>query len=246
MKITFLGTSHGVPSASRYCSSALVECDDNVYLIDGGAPVADLLIRYGIPYEKLRGVFVTHMHSDHTFGLLHLCSLADWYFRQSSFDVFLPEDEGIDAFRRLLLVSDKSFDEERIRLKKSCSGVMYADGCLTVTAIPTRHLNDGFPSFAYLLEGEGKRVVFTGDLHGQDAADFPAPALQQPSDAIVCEMAHFSPEVIFPYVEQCPTKRFLFNHIYDSDGEAFRRIEALNDRLPIPVIAVSDGDVFQV
>ena len=146
MKITFLGTSHGVPSASRYCSSALVECGDNVYLIDGGAPVADLLIRYGIPYEKLRGVFVTHMHSDHTFGLLHLCSLADWYFRQSSFDVFLPEEEGIDAFRRLLLVSDKSFDEERIRLKKSCSGVMYADGCLTVTAIPTRHLNDGFPS----------------------------------------------------------------------------------------------------
>ena len=133
MKITFLGTSHGVPSASRYCSSALVECGDNVYLIDGGAPVADLLIRYGIPYEKLRGVFVTHMHSDHTFGLLHLCSLADWYFRQSSFDVFLPEEEGIDAFRRLLLVSDKSFDEERIRLKKSCSGVMYADGCLTVS-----------------------------------------------------------------------------------------------------------------
>ena len=74
MKITFLGTSHGVPLASRYCSSTLVECGDNAYLIDGGAPVADLLIRYGIPYEKLRGVFVTHMHSDHTFGLLHLCS----------------------------------------------------------------------------------------------------------------------------------------------------------------------------
>ena len=91
MKITFLGTSHGVPGADRYCSSALVECGDNAYLIDGGAPVADLLIRYGVPYEKLKAVFTTHIHSDHTIGLLHLMSLSSWKFKESSYDLYLTE-----------------------------------------------------------------------------------------------------------------------------------------------------------
>ena len=99
MKITFLGTSHGVPGADRYCSSALVECGDNAYLIDGGAPVADLLIRYGVPYEKLKAVFTTHIHSDHTIGLLHLMSLSSWKFKESSYDLYLTEQAGIEAFR---------------------------------------------------------------------------------------------------------------------------------------------------
>ena len=55
------------------------------YLLDGGAPVADLMVRGGIPFSQLRAVFVTHMHSDHTFGIPHLCSLANWYFVDASF-----------------------------------------------------------------------------------------------------------------------------------------------------------------
>ena len=63
MKITFLGTSHGVPSPTRYCSATLLEVEDRAYLIDAGAPVADLLIRRGVPFEKLRAVFTTHIQS---------------------------------------------------------------------------------------------------------------------------------------------------------------------------------------
>jgi pyruvate/oxaloacetate carboxyltransferase len=47
MKLTFLGTSCGVPQKDRYCSSCMIECGDGVYLIDVGAPVAELLRRYG-------------------------------------------------------------------------------------------------------------------------------------------------------------------------------------------------------
>lgn len=245
MKITFLGTSHGVPSAERFCSAALLETGGRAYLIDGGAPVADLLIRRGIPYERIRAVFATHMHSDHTFGLPLLCSLANWKFRDSSFDVFLTEDAGIDAFRQLLLVGDGKLDETRIRLRKTSPGVFYADDLITVTAVPTRHIDNGArPSYAYLIDAEDKRVVFTGDMHYGDAADFPRQAMESPSDAIVCEMAHFGPETILPIVEKCPTKQILFNHVwfdYERSMAAIR--EAGKTRA---VRAVEDGDVVEL
>ena len=39
MKITFLGTSHGVPAADRYCYCVMIESGKSVYFIDGGAPM---------------------------------------------------------------------------------------------------------------------------------------------------------------------------------------------------------------
>ena len=39
MKITFLGTSHGVPAADRYCSCTMLEVNGAHYFIDAGAPL---------------------------------------------------------------------------------------------------------------------------------------------------------------------------------------------------------------
>ena len=47
MKITFLGTSHGVPAKDRFCSGYMIEAGDATYLVDAGAPVADLVLRHG-------------------------------------------------------------------------------------------------------------------------------------------------------------------------------------------------------
>ena len=41
MNITFLGTSHGVPSAERYCSCTMIEVGGATYFIDCGAPLTE-------------------------------------------------------------------------------------------------------------------------------------------------------------------------------------------------------------
>ena len=41
MKLTFLGTSHGVPAADRYCQSILAESENGGYIVVAGAPVFD-------------------------------------------------------------------------------------------------------------------------------------------------------------------------------------------------------------
>lgn len=246
MKITFLGTSHGVPSSTRYCSATLLEVEERAYLIDAGAPVADLLIRRGVPFEKLRAVFTTHIHSDHTVGLSALCSLANWYYRESDFDIYMTEERGIQIFRQMVRVTDGSLDEQRLRFHLTSPGVFYDDGTLRVTAISTRHMEQvNGTSYAYLIEAGGRRMLFTGDLHGEDAADFPA-AAQEPTDLIVCEMAHFGPDAIFPRLAACPVRQVLFNHVYHDYEASMAAIRAAAGQYPFEVRAVEDGDVVEL
>ena len=183
MKITFLGTSHGVPSAERFCSSTMIEIGEAVYLIDGGAPTGDLLIRNGISYDRIKAVFTTHIHGDHTLGMLGMLSLSNWKFRTSSYVTYMATEEGIEAFKRIIEVTDSPLDESRLTMKLTTPGTFYDDGLLKVTAVPTRHMEAvGKPTYALILEAEGKRVVFTGDLHHGDAADFPQIAKEESSD----------------------------------------------------------------
>lgn len=245
MKLTFLGTSHGVPAADRFCSCAMLEVNGAHYLIDCGAPAAELLIRRGIPYTALRAIFTTHAHGDHTNGLLHLCDLSNWKFKDASYDVFLTEQALADALKTMIAIQDTVLDEQRIRLHVIGAGPVYSDENLSVTAVPTRHMEHaGRPSYSYIIECEGKRLIFTGDLHGQDAADFPAAAKVEPSDLIVCEMAHFSHEVAFSHLKDCPTKRVFFNHVWYNYEQSMAGIEAAKGRYPFEVLAVADNDEF--
>jgi ribonuclease Z len=102
MKITFLGTSHGVPAADRYCSSAMIEVNDSVYLIDAGAPAADLLIRRGVNLDTVKAVFTTHLHGDHVFGVIQMASLFNWFFKTADADFYLTEQAGIDAIGKTI------------------------------------------------------------------------------------------------------------------------------------------------
>lgn len=252
MKLTFLGTSHGIPGPARHCSCAMLTFGEAVYLIDGGAPAADLLIQRGISFEQIRGIFTTHMHGDHTFGLLPLINMSSWcdWYKNASYDVYLARQEGIDAFKQVLLAAGKGLDEKRIRLKLTQPGTFFEDENLRVTAVPTRHMNNGeIPTYSLIIDTkEGKRIVFTGDLHPNDAADFPQIAKQEPSDVIVCEMAHFGYRTIFPIVAQCPTKRVLFNHVwyrYEENLKAIADAQA-SGSMPFDLFAVNDGDEFEL
>lgn len=196
MKITFLGTSHGLPDTDRYCSSILLEVGERAYLIDGGAPVADLLLRRGIPYGKIRALFNTHLHSDHILGSLPLLSLINWYYREATITAYLPEEAGCRLITDLLILSDGTFDADRVRLVPYDASFRYADGVIDLTPIPTRHMAGvGRPSYAFLIRAEGKAVLFSGDFCG-DLSDFPEILYREPVDLFVTECAHFSVEAL--------------------------------------------------
>ena len=242
MKITFLGTSHGVPAADRYCSSTLLEVNGKHYLIDAGAPVIDLLLDKNIDLDSVKALFTTHLHGDHVNGVLALSDLFTWYYKTTDIDIYLTEQKGIDLFSGLLEATIGSLEPERVRFRLMEADTVYDDGNIRVTPYPTQHLAAaGKPAYSYLVEAEGKKVLFSGDLSQRlEKKDFPAYALENEVDLMVCEMAHFGVPEVTPYLEKCKAKDLRFNHVYP----LFKldEINALNGKFGYPIRTVDDGD----
>ena len=243
IQLTFLGTAAGIPDPDRNCSCTMLEIGENVYLIDAGAPVLNCLRQKEMTPLSIRAIFTTHHHSDHTAGLLHLLSAATWFYREATFDVFLTQRPLIDAFTQTIRAMDQLEFADRLHLRVAEEGTLYDDGILKATYIPVRHC-DPFPSYAILIEAEGKRLLFTGDLsRNLEGSDFPAVAHEIDTDLIVCEMAHFSEEHIAPYLAKCKTKHVLFNHHQPHKAEDIRRLAAPG-RFPFTVTRAYDGEIL--
>ncbi len=245
MKITFLGTSHGAPAADRYCSSAMIETGGKTYLIDAGGPVIDLLLRKGVDLDTVKAVFTTHLHGDHIFGVIQMASLFNWYFRTADADFYLTEQAGIEAIEKVIATVDGPLCD-RVRMKLMTEGNVYDDGNIRVTSFPTKHLEGaGRPAYSYLIEAEGKKVLFSGDLSQQlGKGDFPAYALRNEVDLMVCEMAHFGVEHVAAYLEKCRAKQLLFSHVFPL--HKLDEINALNGKYGYPIRTVDDGDVIEL
>ncbi len=74
MEITFLGTSSGVPTKSRNVSSIALRHIQRgeLWLFDCGEGTQHQILRSELKASQLKKIFVTHMHGDHTFGLMGL------------------------------------------------------------------------------------------------------------------------------------------------------------------------------
>ena len=213
MRIIFNGTSHGVPEPHRRCSSYILEVGGSYYLIDFGTNVTEELRLRGIPMEAVRLAICTHPHGDHTDGLIQFADLLNWYFKQADPAILLPDERLIDPLKTWISVSDNGKPpREDLRIDSFQAGCAYTDAHLRLTAIPTRHCVN---SYAFLVEAEGKRLLFTGDLCRPDV-DFPQIAFESELDLIVCELAHFSPDDCIPVFDRTKAKKILHSHINEN------------------------------
>lgn len=240
MKITFLGTSHGYAEKGHFTSSTLVEADGNSYIIDAGAPVEALLINHDKRLEEIRGIFITHMHPDH---IGNLYSLTEPFMRFRYNDrakCFLPEKEGLDAY--LAWMKALHSDVEKLRkivgFYVTTQGPVYEENGMKVTAIPTKHMEHGkYPAFAYMLEHDGKRVLFTGDMD-MGFPEYEMITGDREYDLVICEMAHSNLTEVRKKLAHTRTKKMYINHTWPPCLENYEKIFR---EMPFDIQLAQDG-----
>jgi ribonuclease Z len=73
IKIVFLGTASGQPSHTRNQSSLAITIANQWYVFDvGEATLHQILKQQTLKLGRIKKIFITHLHGDHTFGLVGL------------------------------------------------------------------------------------------------------------------------------------------------------------------------------
>lgn len=243
IKLTFLGTSHGVSSEERYCTAVLLEVGDSAYLIDAGAPVTDILLRKGFDLTKIKALFNTNFHMDHIAGGLHFINLCSWFFNETDFDVYLPSEKGRRAIEALF-DAEGSKPSERIRLKTYSDDFVYDDSDIRLVPMRNAHVEERFDSFGFYIEVGSKRILFTGDLSNDLAADdFPKIAFDGFFDVIVTECAHFGADKLAQIIPRTDTDVFVVTHVYPSDKLA--QLDNMSDSFDCALLLAENDDEIE-
>jgi len=96
MKLVYLGTSGAMPTIKRGLSSTVLVLDKEYVMVDCGDGTCRQYLKSNLKWNKPLTILITHMHSDHTMGLLGLLQSMDLMGRKESVTIYGVE--GLEKF----------------------------------------------------------------------------------------------------------------------------------------------------
>lgn len=147
--VTILGNASAKPTAGSHPSSQVVDFDEQYYLIDAGEGAQQQLARYGVNPLRLRGVFISHLHGDHVYGLFPLIATLGLYGKRTPLDVYAPAPMGeiLECHARYF-APDLPYEVVWHRVDTTRHELLFENRRLEVWSIPLRHR---VPASGYLF-----------------------------------------------------------------------------------------------
>lgn len=140
INVTILGSASAKPTANRHPSAQIVNVDEQYYLVDAGEGVQKQMFRYGINPLKLRGIFISHLHGDHVFGVFPLISTLGLYGRRTPLKIFAPRPFGEILESHLRYFDpDLPYEVEWVEVDTTSHRIIFENNSLEVWSIPLRH-----------------------------------------------------------------------------------------------------------
>ena len=120
----------------------LIEISDFYYLLDAGAPVEWIMVNADKPFDKIRGIFITHMHNDHVASLSTVIEPMLRFRYNDNAVCFFPTEEGKEGFLSWMeiLKTSKEWVLSAVEMGVATEGMIYEKNGLTVAARYTDHI----------------------------------------------------------------------------------------------------------
>lgn len=255
MKLHILGSCSGTePMPGRHHTSWMLETKKGLYVFDAGENASHTAHTMGLDLTAVKAIFLSHMHLDHIYGLpgfFWIPPKLAWVKGTAldmTLDLYVPDMEIWQTMRDMIAATSYAFKAISIREHPVTDGLIFDNGDITVEALHNYHIrsSDPWQSYSYRICGEGKTVIFTGDI--KESADVEA-FLGNGCDVLLTETGHHSPDAMPKYLTEhgyfC--KKLLYIHhgraiLNDYKGSERMIRDAWNGDFRI----CADGDTFDL
>ncbi len=90
-ELTILGSSSAIPTKTRNTTAQFLLFQNQKILIDCGEACINRLVRYQLPFDQIRYIFISHLHTDHILGLPGLLGSFALRNRENPLTIFSPQ-----------------------------------------------------------------------------------------------------------------------------------------------------------
>ena len=158
MKLNILGCYSATPRTFTNPTSQVLEINNHLFLIDCGEGTQVQLRKHKIKFNRIKHIFISHLHGDHFFGLVGLISTMRLLTREADLHIHAPKGlKEVITLQMKLSNSWTNFNLIFHELNSLDSELIFEDKKVEVYTIPLDHrvYTNGF----LFKEKEGERKL---------------------------------------------------------------------------------------
>ena len=190
----------------KHHTSWALEKDGFLWWFDAGENCARMAHLQKYDVRKIKKLFISHSHGDHTGGLYNLfLTMRKLNALKGNhgnpvlplpieIDCIVPDPELVELVKKqLFFLSDEEESTLKIKTRQTQPGVLTDGDGVKVEAVRNNHIQpkaDGRgASYSFRIKAEGKTIIGSGDVRSTDDL---APFLEEGCDLLLMETGHHS------------------------------------------------------
>lgn len=140
IKLTILGSGAATPTLSRGVTAQYLNFNERRILIDCGESTQLQCRKYGVRFQRLQYIFISHLHGDHYLGLPGLLASMHLLGREKELHIYAPPElEEILNFQFRITYVKLSFKLIFHSLQAKDKEMVMEDDNMMVFSFPLKH-----------------------------------------------------------------------------------------------------------
>jgi ribonuclease Z len=165
-KITILGSGAALPTLTRNPTSHYIDCNNRHILIDCGEGTQIQMRQFGVKFQRITHILISHLHGDHFFGLVGLLSTMHLLGRDKGITVYGPI--GLEEIIRSQLEIGGAiigFTLSFVSLDGKTPSLLFEDKMVEIRTFP---LNHRIPTNGFIIKEKTKKHTLLAELFKAD------------------------------------------------------------------------------
>ncbi len=168
--VTILGSGAALPTGKRNPTSQYIFCNNRHILIDCGEGTQMQLRKFGIPFQRITHIFISHLHGDHFFGLPGLLSTMNLLGRNQGVTIYGPAI--LETLLKNILECGGhklTFGLKFVPISDDKEHLIFEDKLIQITSFPLKHR---IPTCGFRIQEKPKEYRLNAEALKEDNIPF--------------------------------------------------------------------------